>query len=107
MILLTRLDKQVMYLNPDHIISVEETPDTVIALFNGNHFIVRERAQVIIARIVAYKARIIRRAGSVTGKRYLTRSKQSLFNRVTHNYGESCPHDRDKQQREPFHGQDL
>jgi hypothetical protein len=32
MIVVTRLDKQLMYLNPDHIICIEETPDTVITL---------------------------------------------------------------------------
>lgn len=107
MIFVTRLDKQQMYLNPDHIISVEETPDTVITLFNGYHFIVRERAEIIIARIVAYRARIIRRAGVPLPKKYLSRPKRSLFNSVAHDAGEICAHDRDKQPHSPFHTQDL
>jgi len=107
MILLTRMDKQLMYLNPDHIISVEETPDTVITLFNGNHFIIRERAQVIIARIVAFRARVIRRAGTPKGKKYLARPKQCLFSNVMHNRGQVCPSKRDEQSRLPFHTQDL
>jgi len=107
MILLTRMDKQEMYFNPDHIVSVEETPDTVITLFNGNHFIVRERAQVVIARIVAFRARVVRRAGTPQGKKYLTRPKQRLFADVTLNRDNICPGDREKQLLTPFHSQDI
>ncbi|MBI2354751.1 MAG: flagellar FlbD family protein [Deltaproteobacteria bacterium] len=107
MIFLTRMDKQQMYINPDHIVSVEETPDTVITLFNGHHFIVRERAEVIIARIVAFRARVIRRAGVQTGRKYLARPKRSLFAEVTRDHEGSCPVGRDKQLHAPFHAQDL
>ncbi len=107
MILLTRMDKQRMYLNPDHIISVEETPDTVVTLYNGHHFIIRERAAVIIARIVAFRARVIRRAGTPRGKKYLARPKQSLFNGVTRDREEVCPSKRDEQLRTPFHTRDI
>lgn len=107
MIFLTRLDKQQMYLNPDHIISVEETPDTVITLFNGHHFIVMERAEVIISRIVAFRARIIRRAGSQSPKKYLARPKRSLFGNVMREHEGICPHKRDEQLHTPFHGRDL
>jgi flagellar protein FlbD len=107
MIFLTRMDKQQMYLNPDHIISIEETPDTVITLFNGNHFIIRERAEVIIARIVAFRARVIRRAGTPLGKKYLTRPKRSLFSGVTHDREKVCPSKRDEQPRSPFHTQEI
>lgn len=107
MIFLTRMDKQQMYINPDHIVSVEETPDTVITLYNGNHFIVRERAEVIIARIVAFRARVIRRAGFQAGRKYLARPKRSLFAGVTHDSEGSCPAGRDKQLHAPFHAQDL
>jgi flagellar protein FlbD len=107
MIFLTRLDKQQMFINPDHIVSVEETPDTVITLYNGNHFIVRERAGVIISRIVAYRARVIRRAGAPLGKKYLSRPKQSLYTNVNRNREEMCPHTRDEHLQAPFHSQDL
>lgn len=107
MIFLTRMDKQQMYLNPDHIVSVEETPDTVITLFNGNHFIVKERAEIIISRIIAFRARVIRRAGTNTRKKYLARTKQNLFDRVTRNPEGICPHTRDGQLRTPFHAQDF
>lgn len=80
MILVTRLDRQVMLLNPDHIISIEETPDTVITLFNGHHILVRERGQVLLNRIISFKTRIVRRALS-NGQRpsYLKRNRLQLF----------------------------
>ena len=74
MIVVTRLDKQRMYLNPDHIICLEETPDTVITLFNGNRYIVVDRASAIISRIVAFRARISRRAAFPAARRYLGRT---------------------------------
>lgn len=107
MIFLTRMDKQEMYFNPDHIVSVEETPDTVITLFNGNHFIVQEPAHIVITRIVAFRARVIRRAGTSMGKKYLARSKGSLFARTTRNAEEICPSKRDEHHRTPFHVQDI
>lgn len=107
MIFLTRMDKQEMYFNPDHIVSVEETPDTVITLFNGNHFIVRERAHVVIARIVAFRARVIRRAGTPQGKKYLARPKRRLFADVTRNREEGYPRKHDEQPHTPFHSQDI
>jgi flagellar protein FlbD len=73
MIAVTRLDKQLMYLNPDHIICIEETPDTVITLFNGNRYIVFDRAHTIISRVVAFRARISRRASFPAARRYLRR----------------------------------
>lgn len=105
MILVTRLDRQVMLLNPDHIISIEETPDTVITLFNGHHILVRERAQVLLNRIVSYKTTVIRRAGSV-GKRpgYLKRNRLQLFSNA------SCgvfDHSKNGTWDSPLHHQDI
>ncbi|MDD2850309.1 MAG: flagellar FlbD family protein [Desulfuromonadaceae bacterium] len=74
MIAVTRLDKHLMYLNPDHIICIEETPDTVITLYNGNRYIVVDRASAIIGRVVAFRARISRRALLPSARRYLGRS---------------------------------
>lgn len=80
MILVTRLDRQVMLLNPDHIVTVEETPDTVITLFNGHHVLVRERANVIVNRIVAFRCRLVRRSSSAhSRKRYLERKNRLTF----------------------------
>jgi flagellar protein FlbD len=107
MIALTRMDKQLMYLNPDHIISIEETPDTVITLFNGNHYIVKERASAIISRVVAFRARIMRRCEAPNKKKYLQRQRTSQFQRVSIEKEAICPIGRDKQYLTPFHSRDF
>jgi len=106
MISLTRMDKQVMYVNPDHIVSIEETPDTVISLFNGNHFIVKESAAEIISRVVSFRAGIIRRAGKTVGKKYLTKVKKSRFHSATLNRSPAIDN-RGEQERSPFHSQEF
>jgi len=83
MILVTRLDRQTMFLNPDHIVSVEETPDTVITLFNGNHILVREHCQVILNRIIAFRSKLLRRAGAIpAGHPYLRRQRLTRYHRT-------------------------
>ncbi len=82
MILVTRLDRQTMFLNPDHVVSIEETPDTVITLFNGHHILVRERCQVLLNRIVAFRTRILRRSAAVpNGHAYLRRQRNNQYHR--------------------------
>jgi len=103
MILLTRMDKQLFFLNPDHIVSIEETPDTVITMFNDHHFIVRDSARAIIEKIISYRAGIIRRSGVSTGKKYLRKARRELFHSV-------CPAEDSLPQKSPytpFHGQDF
>jgi flagellar protein FlbD len=98
MILVTRLDRQVMLLNPDLIVTVEETPDTVITLINGHHLLVRERAQVLLNRIVAYRTTILRRSGSAAvGRKYLARRRLGQYGRPKTDQPELQP---------PFHRQD-
>lgn len=107
MIAVTRLDKQLMYLNPDHIICVEETPDTVITLFNGNRYIVIDRAQTIIDRVIAFRARISRRASARTAKKYLGRVRSNQFHLCKSHPGVIPPVPRDKQNDTPFHNRDY
>jgi flagellar protein FlbD len=107
MIFLTRMDKQVMCINPDHIISIEETPDTVIALFNGHHFIVKESASTIIDRIIAFRARIARRSGLRNQKKYLVRQKTSQFRSSTLNREVVCPEKCSDHERSPLHSRDI
>lgn len=98
MILVTRLDRQVMLLNPDHIVTIEETPDTVITLINGHHLLVRERAQVLLNRIVAYRTTVLRRSGSAhVDRNYLKRKRLGQFAR---------PKLDEREQQLPFHHQD-
>lgn len=59
MIKLTRLNNSTVYVNPDLIKSLEETPDTIISLINGDHYLVQEKAEEVIDKIVAYRVRIL------------------------------------------------
>ena len=70
MIKLTRLDGSEMYINPDLIEIIEETPDTHITLMNGNRYLVLEKARGIVDRIVVFKARIIHRAETSRKQKY-------------------------------------
>lgn len=106
MILVTRLDRQVMFLNPDHIVSVEETPDTVITLFNGHHFLVREHCQVILNRIIAFRTKILRRSVAVpNGRAYLRRQRNTQYHRTESEYHLSGSDPRTTLQ--PLHRQDT
>jgi flagellar protein FlbD len=52
MIKLTRLKGQVVAINPDLIASVEETPDAMVHLTNGDTIVVRESIGEIIAQVI-------------------------------------------------------
>ena len=79
MIKLTRLDGSEMFLNPDLIEILEEIPDTHITLSNGNKYLFLEPAQVVIERIVSFKARILRRITTDNGKKYLQRNHSGRY----------------------------
>lgn len=54
MIPLTRLNGQPFVLNAELIRTVEERPDTVITLINGDHMVVNESSKEIIRRTIEY-----------------------------------------------------
>ncbi|MHB8997397.1 MAG: flagellar FlbD family protein [Armatimonadota bacterium] len=54
MITLTRLNGSRLCLNAFLIEHLEETPDTIVTLTNGHHFLVRESVDEVIAAAVAY-----------------------------------------------------
>jgi flagellar protein FlbD len=58
MIWLTRLNRIPLVLNSDMIEHIEVTPDTVITLTNGQIWRVRESAEEVVERIVAFRRRI-------------------------------------------------
>ena len=60
MILLTKINNAQVAVNCDMIQHVEETPDTVITLGNGDKVVVKERMSEIIEKIVEYRRRIRR-----------------------------------------------
>jgi flagellar protein FlbD len=47
MIQLERMNGSELWLNPFHIETIEQTPDTVITLANGHRYIVRQRAEEV------------------------------------------------------------
>lgn len=54
MILLTRLTGRPLIVNVDLIKTVEETPDTLITLLNGDHFMVKETMAEVVRRAIDY-----------------------------------------------------
>ena len=66
MIGLTRLNGQRFVLNADLIRTVESTPDTVITLTSGEHIVVRDGLDEVVARVIEY-GRLLRRAVLVDG----------------------------------------
>ena len=55
MVQLTRLNNQPLMVNSDLIKFVEQSPDTLITLLNGEKFMVRESPDEIVQRIVEYR----------------------------------------------------
>ena len=58
MITLTRLNKKMFVVNAELIKMIEETPDTMITLINGDHFMVRESVQEVVDKAVDYARQI-------------------------------------------------
>ena len=59
MIHLTRLNHDPLVLNSDLIEHIDRTPDTVIALTNGQRIIVLESADEIIERVIRFRRAIV------------------------------------------------
>jgi flagellar protein FlbD len=55
MIPLTRLNHTPLVINPDLIVFMEETPDTIITLSNGDKITVEEKVPEIIHRIINFR----------------------------------------------------
>ena len=59
MIHLTRLNNQSFAVNSDLVQFVEQAPDTVITLLNGEKIIVREDTDEVVRRIVEFRRRVL------------------------------------------------
>ena len=59
MIRLTRLDTASMILNSDLIEHIDETPDTVITLISGQKLMVRESAEEIVEKVIAFRRTVL------------------------------------------------
>lgn len=59
MIHLTRLNGEPMAINAEMVERAEETPDTVLTLSNGSHYVVAESLQEVVAAIREYRASVL------------------------------------------------
>ncbi len=59
MIQLTRLNNHPLAINSDLIKFVEQAPDTVITLVNGEKIVVRESAQDVLERVVQFRRSVL------------------------------------------------
>jgi flagellar protein FlbD len=66
MIRLTRINRAPLVLNSDLIEHVEATPDTVIALTNGQKLVVLESADEVVQRVIEFRRLIANRPELVT-----------------------------------------
>ncbi len=58
MIVLTRLNDATFVLNAELIKMIEATPDTLITLINGDHMMVRESVDDVVARAIDFLRQI-------------------------------------------------
>ncbi|MBI4051410.1 MAG: flagellar FlbD family protein [Elusimicrobia bacterium] len=58
MITVHRLNGSILTLNAELIETVESAPDTVITLVTGNRFVVRDRVEEVVSRILEYRKKI-------------------------------------------------
>lgn len=58
MIKLTGMNNKVMVLNADHIEKIEEMPETIITLTNGNKYIVLETVDEVVEQVIKYRRKI-------------------------------------------------
>lgn len=58
MIALTKLNKQSVIVNAELIKFIEQTPDTMITLVNGDHMMVRETVQEVVDMAIEYARQI-------------------------------------------------
>ena len=58
MIPITRLDGKQLWVNADHILTAEATPDTVLHLTTGLSLMVSEPVEEVVERIAAWQRRV-------------------------------------------------
>jgi len=58
MIAVTRLNNTSIVVNPDLIVFIEETPDTIITLSNGEKIVVQEKVTEVIRRVINFRRSI-------------------------------------------------
>jgi flagellar protein FlbD len=58
MIFVTRLDGRQLVVQGDAILTIEETPDTLLVLNTGARLLVQEKPDMLISRYVEFRKRI-------------------------------------------------
>jgi flagellar protein FlbD len=61
MITVTRYDGTELVVNVDLILTIEQTPDTVLTLTTGDRLMVRESMAEVVERSVSYRHRILQK----------------------------------------------
>ena len=61
----TTLNGQEIFVNPDLVAFIGESPDTVLTLINGTKLLVKESSSEIIDRITAYKLKLLKLQQSI------------------------------------------
>lgn len=71
MIELTRLGSHSnrVAVNAELIVTIDEVPDTLVRLSNGDKILVRETLEEVIDRVIAYRGRILAERDRVLGQR--------------------------------------
>ncbi len=64
MIQITRLNKHPFVVNSDWIKFIEQSPDTVITLMNGEKIVVLETAEQVIERVLKYRRQLLEGLGT-------------------------------------------
>ena len=62
MVQLTRLNNQPLVVNSDLIKFVEQAPDTLITLVNGEKFMVRESSEEVVKRTIEFRRSVLQGA---------------------------------------------
>jgi flagellar protein FlbD len=65
MIYLTRLNHQSLVVNSDLIKFIENAPDTVLTLTNGEKIVVREKPEEVVQRVVAFRRSLLADAATL------------------------------------------
>jgi len=59
MIQLTRLNNQPLTINSDLIKFIEQSPDTLVTLVNGEKLVVRESVEDILVRVIQFRRSVL------------------------------------------------
>mgnify|MGYP000294792253 CR=1 FL=1 len=68
MITLTKLNKEEFVVNSSQIQMIEMIPESKVVLMNKEFFVVRESAEEIIQKVIAYQASILAASGIMVVK---------------------------------------